>query len=73
MSTDGKANTNTANRKSGVANRITISNIPAQSGTLTYNGNSQTPSFSNYNSAQLTLGGTTTGTNAKSYSTAFVR
>ena len=71
MSTDGKANTNAANRKTGVANKITISNIPAQSGTLTYNGNSQTPSWSNYNSAQLTLGGTTTGTNATSYNATF--
>ena len=71
MSTDGKANTNAANRKTGVANRITISNVPAQSGTLTYNGNSQTPSWSNYNSAQLTLGGTTSGTNATSYNATF--
>ena len=71
MSTDGKANTNAANRKTGVANKITISNVPAQSGTLTYNGNSQTPSWSNYNSAQLTLGGTTTGTNATSYNATF--
>ena len=71
MSTDGKANTNTANRKSGVANKITISNIPAQSGTLTYNGNSQSPTWSNYNSAQLTLGGTTSGTNATSYNATF--
>ena len=67
MSTDGKANTNTANRKSGVANKITISNIPAQSGTLTYDGNPKTPSLSNYDSEQLTLGGTTTATNAGSY------
>lgn len=71
MSTDGKANTNTANRKTGVANKITISNIPAQSGTLTYNGNSQSPTWSNYNSAQLTLGGTTSGTNATSYNATF--
>ena len=71
MSTDGKANTNTTNRKTGVANKITVSNVPAQSGTLTYNGNSQTPSWSNYNSAQLTLGGTTSGTNATSYNATF--
>ena len=71
MSTDGKANTSTANRKSGVANRITISNIPAQSGALTYNGNSQSPTWSNYNSTQLTLGGTTSGTNAASYNATF--
>lgn len=71
MSTDGKANTNAANRKTGVANKITISDIPAQSGTLTYDGNSKTPSFSNYNSTQLTLGGETSGTTAKSYNATF--
>ena len=71
MSTDGKANTNTANRKTGVANRITVSNTPSQSGSLTYNGNSQSPTWSNYDSAQLTLGGTTSGTNATSYNAAF--
>lgn len=71
MSTDGKANTNTANRKSGTANRITISDIPAQSGTLTYSGNPLTPSWGNYSSTQLTLGGTTTGTNAGSYNATF--
>lgn len=38
VSTDGAANTNVANRKTGVANRITISNVPSQSGALTYNG-----------------------------------
>ena len=70
-STDGKVNTATANRKSGVANRITISNVPSQSGALTYNGNSQSPTWSNYNSTQLTLGGTTSGTNADSYNATF--
>ena len=71
MSADGKANTNTANRKSGVANRIAISNIPAQSGTLTYTGDPLSPTWSNYNSAQLTLGGETSGTTAKSYNATF--
>ena len=71
VSTDGKANTNTANRKTGVANRITVSNTPSQSGSLTYNGNSQSPTWSNYNSTQLTLGGTTSGTNATSYNATF--
>ena len=55
MSTDGKANTNTTNRKTGVANRIVISNIPTQSNSLTYNGNSQSPTWSNFDSTQLTL------------------
>ena len=71
MSTDGKANTNTANRKTGVANRITISTDPSQSGSLTFNTNPQSPTWSNYNSAQLTLGGVTSGTNAGSYNATF--
>lgn len=71
MSTDGKANTNTANRKTGVANRITISSEPSQSGSLTYTGNPQSPKWDNYNSTQLTLGGTTSGTNAISYNATF--
>lgn len=71
MSTDGKANTSAVNRNTGVANRLVISSVPAQSGTLTYNGNSQTPAWSNYDSAQLTLGGAAAGTNAASYNAAF--
>ena len=71
MSTDGSANTNTANRKTGVANKITISTTPSQSGSLTYNTNPQSPSWSNYNSAQLTLGGVTSGTNVGSYNAIF--
>lgn len=51
--------------------RATITNIPAQSGSLAYTGSSQTPSWSNYNSSQLTLGGTTSGTNVDSYSATF--
>lgn len=71
MSTDGKANTNTANRKTGVANKIVVSNTPSQSGSLTYNGNSQSPTWSNYNSAQLTIGGVASGINATSYNATF--
>ncbi len=71
MSTDGSVNTNTVNRKTGIANKITISTTPSQSGSLTYNTNPQSPSWSNYNSAQLTLGGVTTGTNAGSYNATF--
>ena len=71
MSTDGKANTNAANRKTGVANRIAISTVPSQSGSLTFNTNPQSPSWSNYNSAQLTLGGVTSGTNTGSYEATF--
>jgi len=71
MSTDGAANTNAANRTTGVANKITISTVPSQSGSLTYNTNPQSPVWSNHNTAQLTLGGVTTGTNAGSYNATF--
>ena len=71
MTTDGKANTNTVNRKTGIANRITISNIPSQSGNLTYNNNPQSPTWDNYNSSQLTLGGITSSTDAGSRDATF--
>ncbi len=45
--------------------------IPSQSGSLTYNGSSQTPSWSNYDSNKLTIGGTTSDTNAGTYSATF--
>ena len=51
--------------------RAAISTAPTQSGTLTYTGNAQTPAWSNYDAAQLTIGGTTSATNAGAYSAAF--
>ena len=51
--------------------RATIAAIPSQSGTLTYSGSAQTPSWSNYDSTKMTLGGTTSGTNAGSYNATF--
>ena len=51
--------------------RKSISTLPSQSGTLTYTGSAQSPSWSNYNTAQLTLGGVTSGTNAGSYNATF--
>jgi len=71
VSTEGAINTNAVNRITGVPNRIVITNVPAQSGSLTYNGNSQIPSWSNYSSTQLTIGGTTSGTNAGTYNATF--
>ena len=69
--TDGGINTSTSQRTTGTANRITISTVPSQSGTLTYTGSSQSPSWSNYVSTKMTLGGTTSGTNAGSYNATF--
>lgn len=45
--------------------------VPSQSGTLTYTGSSLSPSWSNYNNSQITIGGTTSGTNAGSYTATF--
>ena len=69
--TDGGINTSTSQRTTGKANRITITTVPSQSGTLTYNGNSQSPSWTGYSSTTMTLGGTTSGTNAGSYNATF--
>lgn len=70
-STDGAVNTGTANRVTGVPNRLVISTVPSQSGSLTYSGNSQSPSWSNYDSSKMTLGGVTSGINAGSYNATF--
>lgn len=51
--------------------RAAISAVPSQSGSLTYTGSSQSPSWSGYDSAKMTLGGTTTGINAGSYNATF--
>ena len=63
-------NTNASNVISGIPNRLTISNVPSQSGSLTYNGNAQIPSWSNYDSTKMTLS-VTAQTNAGTYSASF--
>lgn len=50
--------------------RATV-NVPTQSGSLTYNGEAQSPSWSGYDSSKMTMGGTTSGTNAGSYDANF--
>lgn len=52
-------------------NKKTLSAVPSQSGALTYNGSSQSPTWSGYSATQLTIGGTTSGTNAGSYTATF--
>lgn len=51
--------------------RKTLTSVPSQSGILTYTGSAQSPTWSNYDSAQLTIGGVTSGTNAGSYNATF--
>ena len=46
---------------------FTINVVPTQNGTLTYNGQAQSPSWNSYDPNALTLGGVTTGTNAGTY------
>lgn len=50
---------------------ITIPVLPTQSGSLTYNGNRQYPSWNNYDSKQLTISGVTSSINAGSYTVKF--
>ena len=48
-----------------------VVDAPAQSGTLTYNGSSQSPTWTGYDNTKITIGGTTSGTNAGSYAATF--
>lgn len=69
--TDGGINTSTTQRTTGTANRITITNVPSQSGTLTYNKSSQSPAWNNYNTTYMTISGTTFGIDAGDYIASF--
>lgn len=71
ISAEGVVNTNATGRITAIPNKIKLSAVPAQSGTLTYTGAELTPTFSNYNTAQLTIGGVTKGTNAGTYKATF--
>ena len=66
--TDG---TQEAKSVSWTIGRAAVKNVPAQTGSATYNGSAQSPAWSNYNSSQLTIGGTSSATNAGSYSATF--
>lgn len=49
----------------------TINAVPSQNGILFYTGSAQSPSWNSFDTEKLTLGGTTTGTNAGSYNATF--
>lgn len=68
---DGGINTSTTQRTTGTANRITIMNVPSQSGTLTYNKSSQSPTWDNYNTTYMTISGTTNAIYAGNYTASF--
>ena len=61
----------TAKNVTWTIGRATTSAIPSVSGTLTYNGSSQSPTWNNYDSSKLTIGGTTSGVNVGNYTTTF--
>ena len=65
---DGTADTKSVTWSIG---RASVAKVPTQSGSLTYNGAAQTPTWNDFNSAQLALGGTTTSTAAGSYNATF--
>ena len=65
--TDG---TTTAKQVQWTINKATVA-APTQSGSLTYTGSPQSPSWNGYDTSKLTIGGTTSGTNAGSYNATF--
>lgn len=66
--TDGSSDAKTAPWSIG---RATIEAVPSQSGSPTYTGSAQTPTWTGYDSAKLTISGDTTGTNAGTYNVTF--
>ena len=67
--TDGAVYTD-GSSVSATPERIVISTVPTQSGSLTYDGTQQTASFNDYDSSKMTVTGNT-GTNAGSYTAQF--
>lgn len=61
--------TKTAQQAVSVANEPMP--VPVQSGTLTYTGSAQSPTWTGYNAAKMTIGGTTSATDAGNYEAEF--
>ena len=66
--TDGSSDAKTAPWSIG---RATIEAVPVQSGSPAYTGSAQTPTWTGYDSAKLTISGDTSGTNAGTYNVTF--
>lgn len=64
-------NTTTAKNVTWSIGRASISVIPSQSTTVRYTGSAVTPTWANYNTSQLTIGGATSGTNVSIYTATF--
>lgn len=63
--------TNTTKEVTWTISRAAIAKAPSQSGSLTYTGSAQSPTWADYSSTQLTIGGTTSATNAGSHTATF--
>lgn len=63
--------TTTARSVSWTIGRAVVSAVPTQKNTLTYTGSSLSPTWNNYDTAKLTLGGTKTATGAGTYTATF--
>ena len=50
---------------------LTIQAVPTQSGSLTYTGSTQNPTWKGYDSSMMTIGGVTSGINAGTYTATF--
>ena len=52
--------------------RVVIYKVPSQNGTLTFNGNIQTPTFDDYDPSKLLMVGEISGVNADTYTVNFI-
>ena len=63
--------TTTARTQTWTIGRQAISTVPSQSGAVVYDGTEQSPTWADYDSTKLTIGGTTAATEAGTYTATF--
>lgn len=63
--------TTTAKTQTWTIGRAAITTPPSQSGVIVYDGTEQSPTWADYDSSKLTIGGDTAGTNAGTYTATF--
>lgn len=63
--------TTTARTQTWKIDRAKITSVPSQNGTILYDGTPKSPTWNNYDPDKLTIGGTTTATNAGIYTATF--
>ena len=65
----GECTANISN--TSIVNLVQYVNIPVYSGNLTYNGETQTPTFTNYDNSKVNISGDISGINAGTYNAIF--